>query len=611
MTLRDEINKTFPNKPGVYFLKDSKGDIIYIGKAKALKKRVLQHLGSRDPKESNIRNNTTDVDFITTDTEAEALGLEIEMIKKNRPRFNVFFKDDKSYPYVRVTREEEYPRLFIARKLKTKKDKSEYIGPYSGVPALKRTLNFLRKSFPVASCKSKIIVGKRKRPCLEYNIKRCLAPCVKPVNTAEYQKLVNQFTFFLEGRDKQLIGELKREMSNASDKLEFERAALLRDRLEAVERTIERRMISLDIGDHDFLGLSKEGGLACLTLLSVREGRMTEQNSFVLRVPEGSSKEDVLESFIEQYYYQSTHIPAAVIIPFKIKSDEALEALLSSLRGNIVRINKPKEDIELKLQRSVTENAETTLKRTILRQQLEAQKAQLIVEDLKKHLPVGLKLDELEVVEGFDVSALMGANAVGSCVVFKDCKPKKSDYRRFKIKWIKGQDDFAMMEEIVERRLEQLLNDGEKLPDLILVDGGIGQLNAALKAEQRTAVRTPTIALAKEHEEIYVPGFRSPVKLPEDSPALLFLRRVRDEAHRFAVSYHRKLRKDKMVRSSLDEIPGVGPKTRNKLLKHFGSVERIAVLNVEELRSISIGKKLAERILKHLRNRYPKRPGNE
>lgn len=609
MNLRDEINKTFPNKPGVYFLKNSERDIIYVGKAKALKKRVLQHLGSRDPKENSIRNSTADVDFIATDTEAEALALEIEMIKKHRPQFNVFFKDDKSYPYVRVTWEEEYPRLFIARKPKTKRDRSGYIGPYSGVLALKKTLNFLRKSFPVASCKSKIIVGKRKRPCLEYSIKRCLAPCVKSVNGTEYRQLVNQFTFFLEGRDKQLIGELKREMSKASSKLEFERAALLRDRLEAIEKTIKRRMISLDIEDHDFLGLSREGVLACLTLLSVREGRMVEQNSYVLRVPHGSSKEDVLESFIKQYYYQSTHIPGTVIVPFEIKNKKGFEALLSSLSANTVRIKTPEDDVEQKLRRSVTENAEMNLKRTILRQQIEAQKARLIVDDLRKHLPVKLKLDELTVVEGFDVSALMGTDAVGSCVVFKDCKPNKSDYRRFKIKWIEGQDDFAMTEEIVERRLNQILDDGEKLPDLILVDGGTGQLNAALKAEQRTGVRIPTIALAKEYEELYIPGSRNPIKLPEDSPALLFLRRVRDEAHRFAISYHRKLRKDKMVKSVLDEIPGVGPKTRNKLLRYFGSVERIAALGVEELCSISVGKKLAERILEHLRKHYPKKPG--
>ncbi|MFX1362354.1 MAG: excinuclease ABC subunit UvrC [Promethearchaeota archaeon] len=600
LTLRNEINKTFPNKPGVYLFKDPEGNIIYVGKAKALKKRVLQHLGSRDSREINIRNNTADVDFIATDTEPEALALEIEMIKKYSPQFNVFFKDDKSYPYVRVTWEEEYPRLFIARKPKTKKDRSGYIGPYGSIPALKRTLNFLRKSFPVASCKSKITRGKRKRPCLEYGIKRCLAPCVKSVDTEEYQQLVGQFTFFLEGRDKKLIGELKDEMRNASNELEFERAALLRDRLEAIEKTIERRMISLEIEDHDFVGFSMERDLACLTLLSVREGRMIEQSNYVLKAPEGSSKEDVLESFIEQYYYRSSRIPSTVVIPFMIENKKSLQEWLTSLHASTVKIGVPEEDIEWKLFRSVSENAETNLKRRILRQQLEAKRTQVIMDDLKKYLPPDLGLARLHIVEGFDVSTLMGTDAVGSCIVFEDCKPKKSDYRRFKIKWVQGQDDIAMISEIVERRLRQIASNGKKLPDLILVDGGKGQLNGAIKAEQEVGVEIPTIALAKELEEIYVQRLKNPIRLPEDSPALLFLRRVRDEAHRFAVSYHRKLRKDKMVESILDGIPGVGPKTRSKLLKHFGSVERIYKLSVEEICSVSVSKKIAERILEYL-----------
>ncbi|NYT18633.1 MAG: excinuclease ABC subunit UvrC, partial [Methanobacteriales archaeon] len=576
---------------------DSQDTILYVGKAKSLKKRVKSYfrVEIEDPKTRALMKQFHHLEYLVTDSEKEALILESNLIKKHLPRYNIRLKDDKRYPYLKVTRE-DFPRLLVTRRYED--DGADYYGPYTDVKAVRNIIKFLKPVFPLRDCK------RMDGPCLNYQIKLCPAPCSGQVSKADYQKQIDQVKLFLEGRYDDIKAIMKDEMMESASQKEYEKAAALRDQLHSLDDILEKQKMELNRNlDQDVIAASADKDLAVVVVFSLRAGKILSKEDFIMEgLPEGlpgddnSIPESVYSAFLKQYYSGPRPVPGEILIPLLVKDEKIILEWLEDKKGDPVTLKIPETNLERSMVRMVSKNAQ------IIKDHQKEFKSALL--DLKGYLHIP-RLPRY--IEAFDISNLSGQMAVGSMVVFKDGKPKKNAYRRFKIKTT-GPDDYAMMRELLERRYRKLSgadeSEEEELPDLIVVDGGRGQLNVALDVLRSYGIQTGVMGLAKEFEHVFVPDFSSPIILPPKSPAMHLLQRIRDEAHRFAISYHRKLRSGEIEHSLLDEIPGVGPKRKQKLLKYFGSLEQVKNAAVDEIARVEgISSNLALVIHDFLQNR--------
>ena len=595
--------KELPDKPGVYQMKDETGDIIYVGKAKSLRKRVRSYFRKANHtfKTKIMIDHIDDFDYIVTDTEVEAYILEANLIKKYQPKFNIRLKDDKSYPYIKVTTNEDFPRVFKTRVVKN--DGNKYFGPFADVNAIYKTINVLKDLFSLRTCKREINEGETyDRPCLNYHIDKCHGPCIGEISKKEYNELIDKVLMFLSGRQTELIDKIEEKMYKASDNNDFENAAKYRDQMEALkEVTRQQKVMSASAKDQDIMAVAQgEEDQACVQLLLVRNGRLMGQEHFILEGVAEENVEQIMGSFLQQYYEQAPQIPDEVLLNTEIDSAELLAQRLRQKKGRKVKVQKPVQGDKKRLIEMAMRNAKQNLKKEEIREKYRKKQTEQAIKELQAELEMD---SSPEHIEGFDISNIQGRDSVASLVVFKGGTPSKQDYRRFKIKTVEGADDFASMQEVIERRYNRLLKEDRKLPDLILIDGGKGQLSAAYEILEKLDLKDqPVIGLAKKEEEIFKPNKSEPIIISHRSPALQLLQRVRDEAHRFAVSYHRKLRSRRLTHSLLDKIPGVGPKRRKALLRHFGSLGEIKKANITKLKQVEgISGKTARKIYDYLR----------
>ncbi|WP_019552522.1 excinuclease ABC subunit UvrC [Propionispira raffinosivorans] len=570
-----------PNQPGVYIMKDNHGKIIYVGKAVVLKNRVRQYFQTNKNHSAKVKSMVAKIDdfeTIITGSEIEALILECNLIKKHRPKYNISLKDDKTYPYVKVTLNEPYPRVLTTRRVL--KDGARYFGPYTNAGAVHESIKLLRRLFPLRSCKNMDV----DRPCLEYHIKRCLAPCTGKVDVAEYNDMIKAVCLFLEGRSDAVEKNLTERMSAAADNFKFELAAKLRDQLIAVRKISEKQNIVTGAGDQDAVGMARSEFGVCMQVFFIRSGKMVGRDHFLVTGSEEESDETVLEAFLKQYYNQATFIPREVLLPFELSEQSLLEAWLSKQKAARVELESPKRGTKKDIVQMATGNAEKFLADEATK--LKQANAQTLgaVAELQRHLQLSKAPNRMEC---FDISHIQGSETVASMVVFEGGVPNKAAYRRFKIRSAEGKpDDFLSMREVTMRRYGDSVV--EDMPDLIIIDGGKGQLSSALEIIRGAGhLLVPVVGLAKQFEYIFTEGESEPVILPRHSQALYLVQRIRDEAHRFAVTYHRKLRSKRNLVSVLDHIVGIGPKRRKLLLDHFGSVDKIKTANVEAMAKIT------------------------
>ena len=601
-----ELWQSLPNAPGVYLMKASDGAVVYVGKAIRLRTRVRSYFREKTAHAltSQMMRYVTEIDYIVTETEVEALILENNLIKAHQPRYNVKLKDDKRYPYLRVTTDEPFPRIHITRKAEN--DGTRYFGPFVHVRSTRQVLKQLTKLFPIRTCTLPLTeTENRYRVCLDYHIGRCPGPCANKIDVTDYDEIVQKVCQFLSGNTDAVVTELTEQMQAAAEALDFETAAKYRDTLKDVQQAITtQNMDSVSAADEDVIGIAARTDIACVQLLRVRDGKLLEREHYYLNDADPESLATGLSAFISQYYQNAVFVPKTVVLPMPIESMELIENWLSEKRGSRVGLHVPRAGRLRKLQTLASKNAEILL----------TQREQNVVysSDVEPALVelqelLGLK-HPLRRIEAYDISNLGDRFAVGSMVVLEDGKPASGEYRRFKIRSVEGQNDFAMMQEVITRRFRRALADDEKfnkLPDLMLIDGGKGQLSAAQAAMKTFASShlpdIPMIALAKRIEEIFVPGKSDSIVLREDNPTLHTIQRLRDEAHRFAVTYHRRLRQKSLSESVLDEIPNLGPKRKQALLRHFGSIEAIREASLDGLLSVKgIPRSVAENIRKHL-----------
>ncbi len=597
---------TLPKQPGCYLFKDASGAVLYVGKAVNLRQRVrsyFQKSAQHTPKVARMVRRIADLEWIVTDSELEALILECNLIKRHRPPYNVLMRDDKSYPYLCLTMGEKFPRLLVTRRVR--KDGSRYFGPFANSNAVWSTHRLLHRTFPLIPC-GKVWSGEAvQRPCLYYHMGRCLAPCAGLADANAYRQVVEQVVLFLEGKGDTLIRQLEAQMMEAAENLEFERAAKIRDQIRALQEVLQRqKMVNPEGTDEDVIALVKDERGACVQMFFIRGGKLLGQRHFF--VSEGAEEQPgaIIGEFLKQYYQEAPEVPERILLPYEVEEARLISQWLRQRKGSTVEIRVPHRGEEARLVELAAHNAELALQS--LRQELEHQSEWL--ESALLELQEELHLPHLpQRIEAYDISNIQGIAPVGSMVVFEGGQPKKSDYRRFRIRWHpESPNDFAMMQEVLMRRLREAMEGDEKwrtLPDLILIDGGRGQLNAALDVIHSMGLQIPAIGLAKRHEEVILPDDPEPVELPRHSKALHLLQRIRDEAHRFALAYHRKLREERAVRSPLDEIPGIGPRRKKMLLRLFGSIDRIRSASVEELASVpTMTRRLAEQVLDYLRD---------
>ncbi|MDK2820454.1 MAG: excinuclease subunit [Clostridia bacterium] len=600
MDLKEKLQH-LPDHPGVYLMYDAKGEVIYVGKATSLKKRVKSYFrGQQLPRTAVMVSHITDIEYILTDNEVEALVLESNLIKEHKPRYNVNLKDDKSYPYIKITSKEQFPRVQVTRSVV--RDGSRYFGPYTNVGSLRETLKILRALFPIRTCKGTPLKP-RSRPCLNYHIGRCLAPCTNQVTPEVYRQAVDNVIMFLEGKHEVLSKKLKEEMEMASERLEFEKAAKIRDQLKAVQDVCERQKVTAaSEDDADAIAFARERGAALGIVFFSRGGKIIGRDHFFLEGTSGLSRAEIMAALLKQYYSRGVEIPPVIYLHDEVEDMETIAQWLTQLRGTKVRLKVPKRGTKLKLLNLVHENAITLLQEHLLlwRQQEEGSKEALMeIQEL-------LGLPRLpRRMEAYDISNFQGTNQVGAMSVFIDGKPQVSAYRRFQIKTVKGPNDFASMQEVISRRFRRAEERDPKfsdMPDLVLIDGGLGQLHAARQVMESMGVGDiPTFSLAKEEELLFNIDSNEPIRLPRESKALHLLQHLRDEVHRFAITYHRKKRNKGTYRSILDDIPGVGPKRKKALLRAFGSVSKIRQATEEELTAVEgINRSVAKRILESL-----------
>ena len=597
---------TLPRKPGVYLMRNVNSVVIYVGKAKDLRSRVrtyFQPSSWEDPKVRAIVSDIADLEFIVTESELEALILEANLIKQHRPRYNVRLKDDKRYPYIQITWADPFPRVRITRKME--QDGNRYFGPFTSSSAVHQTLDLLRKSFPHLTC-NREITGEDSRACLYYDIKLCVGPCIGAVTKDEYRAMVRRLTRFLEGRGEEVIVDLESRMHEASDKLDFERAASLRDQLQAVQTVVERQKIVSSAGtDQDVVAFAREENDACVQVFFIRGGKLLGREYFVMEGAQDEDEREVMAAFLKQFYDEAAYIPPEVLLPAQIEEAVIIEQWLKKKRGAKVTLRVPRRGKKRELVAMAAENAAETLAALRSQWQADAHKHEQALTEIQEALQLSTSPVRIEC---YDISTTQGTEVVGSMVVFVHAVPRKSSYRRFVVRSVQGQDDYASMREVLQRRFRRWqmatsdLSPGggikggssrdvkgwAKLPDLLVVDGGKGQLGVVTEVlkEFDLSDRVPVAGLAKQHEEIFLPGRRRPVLLPRRSQGLFLMQRVRDEAHRFAITHHRTRRRKAGIASQLDSVPGVGPSRRKALLKAFGSLGAIRMASVEQLAAV-------------------------
>jgi excinuclease ABC subunit C len=607
---------TSPQKTGCYLMQNAEGEVIYVGKAVNLRNRLRSYFHNSaqlHPRTRQMVQRIHHIEWIVVGSELEALILEMNLIKKHHPYYNVRLKDDKRYPYIKIHWGSDFPKVTVTRQLL--EDGSRYYGPYTSVWAVHQTLDALRRIFPYLTC-DREISGQDTRACLYYDIKLCTAPCIAVINRAGYRQVIEDLCAFLEGRTEPIVTRLQAEMLQAAEELRFERAATLRDKLQAIEKIVERQKVvfSSDFLDSDVVAMARANGDACVQVFFIRGGKLIGREYFLLEGAEDTPDSSVMAEFLKQFYDQTQTVPAQLLLPHEVEEAKIIEQWLTSRRNEVVQILVPREGQQQALIQMAAENASDTL--TALKAQWEAdthrQEQALAELQAALHLP-GVP----NRIECYDISNTQGTAAVGSMVVFEQGVPRKAHYRHFNIRSVEGPDDFASMEEVLTRRFnrwqtaqEVAASPGKKpdpafalLPDLLLVDGGKGQLSRAVNVLEKFGLteRLPVAGLAKQNEELFIPARPAPLLLPRQSQGLYLVQRIRDEAHRFAITNHRKQRTKQGMASRLDSVPGIGPARRNALLKRFGSIDDILAASLEELTAIpGITPKLAEAIKAHL-----------
>ncbi|MEE9284973.1 MAG: excinuclease ABC subunit UvrC [Dehalococcoidia bacterium] len=599
-----------PTRSGVYFMKDAGGGILYVGKASNLRNRLRSYFGSPGELSVKLRDmmpRVTDFEYIVTDSEAEALLLENNFIKRHKPRFNIRLKDDKNYPYIKITLQEAFPRLDVTRRVYD--DGARYFGPFASASSMRKTMALLKRLFPYRSC-TKAITGKDPRPCLEYHIHRCVAPCVGLVDQEEYKQVIQQVIMFLEGKHDTVLRQLRTTMAESSDALQFERAATLRDQIRAIERVAqEQKAVSIARHDQDVVALAQGEDEVWVEVFFIRRGLLTGRDHFIMEGTGGESPQRIIGEFVKQYYPSASHVPAEILLQYDPPERDALQELARQRRGQRVDLKVPARGERKRLVDLVARNAREGLEQHRVRWLSDREKVSAALEEIQEQLSLP---DTPRRIETYDISSIQGTSAVGSMVVFEDGKPKPSNYRRFKIRTVTGVDDYAMMQEVLRRRFRKLgrplaaesastdSGDGSwgVVPDLVLIDGGKGHLNAALEVLLELGLASLSLAsIAKREEEVFIPDMADPIVLPRNSQGLYLVQRMRDEAHRFAVTYHRKVRSRRGARSALDEIPGIGPRRKKALIRRFGSVQAIREAPTEELASVvGMTRSLAQRV---------------
>lgn len=596
-------------------MRDAGGRVIYVGKAANLRSRVRSYFGSpasMEPKTRALSEAIADFDFIVTSTPQEALHLEATLVKRHQPFFNIRLKDDKHYPYLKVDLDDPWPRVYITRRVE--RDGARYFGPYASASSVRTTLDIVKKLFPWRSC-TKVITGTDPRPCLDYYIKRCIAPCTGYCTREEYDQVIRQVILFLEGRTREVVEGLRQEMHEASDRLEFERAAFLRDQIEAIENVSEKQMTATTRpADEDVFGLARADGDAMVQVLFIRGTKMVGADGFTVDGSLDESDADVMGSFVKQFYESATYVPRTVVLPMAIPEQALVEAWLSGRRGGRVRIVVPARGEKRRLVAMAEENGREALAMERAKWLADASKTRQALAQLQEELNLP---DAPRRIECYDISNIQGAASVGSMVVFVEGRPHPNEYRRFRIKTVAGANDFASMAEVLRRRFRRAGRRADEngaaatkaedesfgpLPDLLIVDGGKGQLHAALDVLRDLGLeRIPAAGLAKRNEELFVKDMSEPIVLPRTSQALYLVQRIRDEAHRFAITYHRKVRARAGMRSALDAVPGIGPKRKKALLRKFGSVKAIREASVDEVAAtVGFTRRLAETVKAHV-----------
>lgn len=590
--------KALPTRAGCYIFRNAQGDVIYVGKAVNLRHRVRSYFQAQRQHSAKTRRlvaDIADLEWVVTDTELEALILENELIKRFRPRYNIRLKDDKQYPYIKVHWQDDFPKVTVVRRMLP--DGARYYGPFTSAHAVRQTLEALRKVFPYLDC-NREITGKDTRACLYYDIKRCAGPCIGAVSKEEYRAIVDGLCQFLEGKTEEVMAELRRRMVAAAEQLQFERAAMYRDQIRAAERIVERqKVVSGKQEDEDVIAFAQDQDQTCVQVFFIRRGRLIGRETFMLEGADPEETQELLTSFIQQFYDDAAYLPPQILLPVELEETQIIETWLRSKRGAKVTLKVPKRGSKKALVEMAAANASSALAAMRAAWEADAHRHTEAIANLQLALDLPAPPTRIEC---FDVSTLQGSHTVASMVVFVRGVPRKSDYRRFKIRTVTatGQpDDYAAMREALHRRFRRAVEDTsstpgqredpvwKRLPDLLLIDGGKGQLHVAMEVLQSLGLAevVPVAALAKQEEWLFLPGRAEPIRLPPASPEMYLVQRVRDEAHRFAISYQRQLRRKGMLRSRLEEIPGIGMKRRQALLKRFGSIDAIRNASVEEI----------------------------
>jgi excinuclease ABC subunit C len=595
-----------PHSPGVYLMRDSSGVILYVGKAVNLHNRVRSYFQSAQkltPKLQKMVTRVADIDFYIASSEQEALIMELNFIKQYHPRYNVSLKDDKTFPYLKVDVNEEWPRVYVTRRYE--QDGGRYFGPFSNSRSVKQTLRVLQNIFPFRIC-SKNITGKAPRPCLEYHLGRCLAPCTGAVSRREYARVIREVILFLEGKQEKVARDLKARMNRAAEAMDYEKAAQIRDQIQSIHEVIEGEKIAAVIrGEQDVIAFVQDGDQAYVQVLFIRSNKLTGRESFLLQGTRQEEPRQIMTSFVKQYYSSCPQIPPLLLLQYPVDDRQVIKEWLKSRRGAGVEIQVPRRGVKKQLIDIAAENARQGLEQLKIR----AITASTSLDDALSEIEKELKLKSPPLrMEAYDISNIQGSSAVGSMVVFEKGKPKPAHYRRFKIKTVSGANDYAMLQEVLQRRFKHGVKGGTSAPDtwairpdLVLIDGGKGQLNAALSVMKEAGSDIPVASLAKENEEIFLPRRKEPVVLSKSSPGLQLLQRLRDEAHRFAISYYASVHRRKTFASALDGIPGIGPRRKSALLRQFGSVDRIREASLEELvAATGMTQEQAKRIKEHL-----------
>ncbi len=593
--------RAVPAKPGVYILRSRTGAVLYVGKAAKLRNRLRSYFAKSANLPGKIRQmvrRVADFEYIVAESEQEALLLECNLIKQNKPPYNARLKDDKSYPFIKVDLTEDFPQVYITRTVK--RDGSRYFGPFASASSVRRTLALLKKLFPYRSC-TKTITGNDPRPCLDFYINRCVGPCIGAVDEGQYREVIDQVFLFLDGKADRILKSLETRMIEASEELAFERAATLRDQIQAIEKVHEgQKVLHLSSETLDLVAMEADSDEAWMEVFFVRQGKLVGRDHFIMTSTKDDTPGEILSAFVKQFYEVNPYVPPRILVQEELVDAEAIEAWLGEKRRSNVRIYVPQRGEKRRLMRMVAENASEGMEQRRVQAAAEEGALGRAMEELQEALNLPALPRRMEC---YDISNTQGSNPVGSMVVFEEGKPKSSDYRKFQIKSVDGVDDYSMMREMLTRRFRRLADpksrvaeveedDGngskgqawQQAPDLVLIDGGKGHLGAALQVFLELGITSiPLASLAKENEELFVPETQEPIVLPRTSPALFLVQRLRDEAHRFAITYHRQRRSKRSTTSALDHVPGIGPKRRQMLIRQFGSVQGVREATLEDV----------------------------